>query len=309
MQKTFIIILYILIYPALAKAQNVAIFGSNDQSVKIKNPQSVVSKVFYKFTYQPDTTKRDSLTQEVFELDVAKSASMFFSYSSVQRDSLMKKMIEEQMKNATVDANGNKQYNFRLMPPIATPNNATFSRDKFFTDTMNAATSLHIINLAMTTFLIKDTSGKINWRIEDSTKSIQGNLCQKAIGESHGRTYTAWFCSDLPYSFGPRRLNGLPGLILEAYDKKHEVNYVLDHITTVHNTDENIGLPENGIDATLKDYAKAEEAFRKNPQAFIQSQTPKTNGGPAGGAQIKVVSGIAPKGFKKPVNNNPIDLK
>ncbi|ANI87898.1 hypothetical protein A9P82_00305 [Arachidicoccus ginsenosidimutans] len=300
----------LLLTPCLLKAQvSITLSDNGQQSVKLKNPQPIVGKVFYKFTNLPDTTKRDSLTQEVFELDFANNASMFISYSSKERDSIMKKYFEEQMKNATTDANGNRQFNFNSdRSALNVPKNATFARDKFYTDAGNIGTSLHIMNIAMTVFLIKDTAEKINWQIEDSTKDIQGNLCQKAVGESHGRMYTAWFCSDIPYSFGPRRLSGLPGLILEAYDEKHEVNYTLDHIENVKDTGEVIGLPEDGIDATPKDYAKAQEAFEKNPQAFIQSHgAPQMQGKVT--TDIKIVRGIAPKGWKRPVNNNPIDLK
>lgn len=295
----------LFLMPCLSEAQNVAVFRNGEQPVKLKNPQPVVGKVFYKLSYMPDTTKRDSLTQEVFELDFGKNASMFISYSSKEMDSTMKKMFEEQMKNATTDANGNKHFSF--MPPLSVPKNATFTRDKFYTGAADAGTSLHIMNIATATFLIKDTAGKIDWHIEDATRTIQGNLCQKATGESHGRAYTAWFCSDLPYSFGPRRLSGLPGLILEAYDEKREVNYTLDHIETVKDASEITGLPEDGIDATPQEFARTREAFEKNPEAFIQAHSPQGTGVKIN--NIKIVRGVAPKGFKKPVNNNPVDLK
>lgn len=305
------VICTLLIMPRLSKAQ---IFISGDTGgngqVKTVNPQPVVGKVFYKLSYMPDTTKRDSLTQEIFELDFAKNASMFLSYSTFQRDSLMKKTIEEQMKNATAGANGEKLIDMlHFDAPMVVSNSQAYSRDKFYTDAAKAGTSLHIMNIAMATFLIKDSTEKINWQILDSTKDIRGNLCQKATGESHGRLYTAWFCSDIPYSFGPRRLNGLPGLILEAHDEKSEVNYTLDHIETIKDTSEVIGLPQDGIDAAPKDYVKAQEAFQKNPQAFIQSHGMPQMQGKENNMRIVVSGRAAPKGFKKPVNNNPIDLK
>lgn len=63
----------------------------------------------------------------------------------------------------------------------------------------------------------------IQWKITSATKEIKGLKCQKAIGDLKGRTYEAWFCKDYPYSTGPWKLGGLPGLILEASDKKNQV--------------------------------------------------------------------------------------
>jgi GLPGLI family protein len=315
---TFYTIGSLLLIPFLSNAQSIS-FRSTNEPVKLKNPQTVIGKVFYDFSYVPDTTHRDSLTYEIFELSFAKNASMFTSFSTKNRDSAMKKMVEEQvneqMKNAAVSAGGKQDFKLNIdASKLNMASNASFSRDKFFTDAANEGTSLHITNLVRTAFLIKDTAEKISWKILDSTKTIQGNLCQKAIGESHGRTYTAWFCADIPYSFGPRRLNGLPGLILEAYDEKHEVNYVLNRIENIKNTGEMIGLPEDGVDASPKDFAKAQEAFNKNPQAFVQSQMPPTQGATQGMGMTIITAkasfqGTAIPGAKSRVNNNPIDLK
>lgn len=57
---------------------------------------------------------------------------------------------------------------------------------------------------------------EMEWAIGDSIKTILGYECTKAETDYHGRKWTAWFASDLPVSFGPWKLHGLPGLILEA---------------------------------------------------------------------------------------------
>ena len=58
--------------------------------------------------------------------------------------------------------------------------------------------------------------------MSDSTKMICGYLCHQATAVFRGRNWIAWFC-DIPKSVGPWKLNGLPGLILEAQseDKEH----------------------------------------------------------------------------------------
>ncbi|OYU79272.1 MAG: hypothetical protein CFE23_14895 [Flavobacterium sp. BFFFF1] len=64
------------------------------------------------------------------------------------------------------------------------------------------------------------------WEISNETKVINGFTCYKATGvkEDHDdvrhitRTFypVAWFTPDIPFSFGPKGLDGLPGLVLEA---------------------------------------------------------------------------------------------
>lgn len=65
---------------------------------------------------------------------------------------------------------------------------------------------------------VKETTPQLNWKIENDTKKIGKFLCRKATTSFRGRNYTAWFTTEIPLPYGPWKLQGLPGLILEAYD-------------------------------------------------------------------------------------------
>lgn len=55
------------------------------------------------------------------------------------------------------------------------------------------------------------------WEIEaDSVKTILGYECVMARSDYHGRKWRAWFTPEIPVGFGPWKLRGLPGLIMEA---------------------------------------------------------------------------------------------
>ncbi len=69
----------------------------------------------------------------------------------------------------------------------------------------------------------KEVTPKINWTLLDEIKTIGGFECKKAVCFFRGRNFEAWYSTKIPLPFGPWKLNGLPGLILEASDKGKNV--------------------------------------------------------------------------------------
>jgi len=155
-------------------------------------------------------------------------------------------------------------------------------------------------NVLFSEFLLTDVLPAVNWRITRDTASFGGLHCQKAMGHFRGRDYTAWFYPDLPFPLGPWRLNGLPGLIIEAYDAKKEVCFSFDGMekTTVSSI---IKLPANSVPTTEKEFTKLQETFRKDPDAYIRMVTAQGDGS---GRQMHMDIKPGPQ----PVINNPIEL-
>jgi GLPGLI family protein len=73
--------------------------------------------------------------------------------------------------------------------------------------------------------IVLDKLSKIDWIISKEKKKVSSFLCQKATAKIRGRKYTAWFAPEIPISAGPWKLGGLPGLILEAEDDTHEIEF------------------------------------------------------------------------------------
>jgi len=72
-------------------------------------------------------------------------------------------------------------------------------------------------------FIIEESVPEISWRLTGSSTEIGGYTCQSAEGDFRGRTYKVWFTFDIPVPYGPWKLGGLPGLILEAESVDGEV--------------------------------------------------------------------------------------
>lgn len=63
---------------------------------------------------------------------------------------------------------------------------------------------------------------ELSWELEEGDSIVLNYPCQKASADFRGRRWTVWYAMDLPYSEGPWKLTGLPGLILHAHDAAGE---------------------------------------------------------------------------------------
>lgn len=105
---------------------------------------------------------------------------------------------------------------------------------------------------------VKDKTINIPWKILAETKSIGDYTVQKATASFRGRDYTAWFTTQIPLPFGPWKLSGLPGIILEAYDTHKEIYWYFKNIeypSKKHNLLKPIKAPNNSW-MTFDDFKK-----------------------------------------------------
>lgn len=71
------------------------------------------------------------------------------------------------------------------------------------------------------------TDEKIKWELCKETKTYQNLLLQKATTNFGGRKWIAWFTKEFPFSEGPYKFQGLPGLIILLQDEKNNYNFSL----------------------------------------------------------------------------------
>lgn len=142
----------------------------------------------------------------------------------------------------------------------------------------------------------------VEWHITEDTATKGGLHCQKATAHFKGRNYTAWFCPSLPLHSGPWKLNGLPGVIVEAYDAKKEVQFIFAGLDKATSADV-IKLPNDAIKTTEAELARLKVTAQKNPDAFSKALTIQAGGIPGkSGPQIDM------KPAPAPIINNPIEL-
>jgi len=134
------------------------------------------------------------------------------------------------------------------------------------------------------------------WKLTGDTTTIHGYKTQKATCDFGGRSWVAWFSPDIPYSDGPFKFNGLPGLILNIRDSRN--HYVFELLFIEKPKDEIMieYLEEKFLETTKIDYFKAKDAANANFASWARD-----NGGDASAQQNAARISIE--------RNNPIELK
>jgi GLPGLI family protein len=119
-------------------------------------------------------------------------------------------------------------------------------------------------------FIIREDAPQIDWQIDEKqVREIGGYQCKLAVGEFRGRVYEAWFAPEIPINAGPWKLAGLPGLILEARDRKGIIQFVFAGLRQVPAEEAEWNTaPRRGITTNFKNFfdtraRKDEEFFKK----------------------------------------------
>ncbi|MBS1572193.1 MAG: GLPGLI family protein [Bacteroidetes bacterium] len=124
--------------------------------------------------------------------------------------------------------------------------------------------------------LTEDKAPKINWKILKETKEIMGYQCIKAECEFRGRKVFAFFSPEIPFSSGPWKYSGLPGLILEAWQEDEQYHYVTKKL--ILNSQLEIPnaitafidkLKENPI--SFKEYVQKENNFSRKLESMTRA--------------------------------------
>ncbi|UCA59910.1 GLPGLI family protein [Chryseobacterium rhizoplanae] len=146
---------------------------------------------------------------------------------------------------------------------------------------INSFDNENFINIKNGYYTFK-TTDKINWAIADEIKKVENYTLQKATTKFGGRSWTAWFCKDIPFNEGPFKLRGLPGLIFELSDAKKNFLYTLiksrelpENYSTSDFLESSFG--NKAIPINEKQKHKLMMEFYNDPFAFERNNISKSN--------------------------------
>lgn len=284
-------------------------------TAKAQKPDTAQMLVHYKFTWIRDTTNRAHPYTENMVLYVGKSSGAYRSYDGIVYNAQFKKAFAEA---AAASPDGRPMINRR---GVGTP----IEYYQYPNDKKLARKEPMLVN----SYLIVDAMPAIDWKISSDTATFDGLHCQKATCHFKGRDYLVWFCPDLPVRTGPWKLNGLPGVIVDARDTKNEVVFKFDgvekavptppkdptapdekdQLPILRGLDDDMNLitpPAATIKTTQKEFDKLKQTMQKDPQAFAQAiNASRSANSDVPMDHIKVKAGPARMG---PMINNPMEL-
>lgn len=121
-------------------------------------------------------------------------------------------------------------------------------------------------------YLFTEEMGQ-DWElVSDSVHHVLEHPCRKATARFHGRTWTAYYATDIPVPEGPWKLCGLPGLIMYACDSEKDYIFSCMAIKT------KVGEPltfdkDNAITITPQKLEKTLYEYRSNPLMPLMART------------------------------------
>jgi hypothetical protein len=89
--------------------------------------------------------------------------------------------------------------------------------------------------------------GLFGWQLQDGDSIVCSYPCHKAVTTFRGRTWTVWYTLDLPYSDGPWKFCGLPGLVLHAYDSEGKFRFNCIGIEKGDGHEIKMKMPRSGV--------------------------------------------------------------
>lgn len=117
-----------------------------------------------------------------------------------------------------------------------------------------------------TLFKIADCYPELNWTLTNESKKINDLVCKKAIVEYRGRTWEAWYAPSINLPYGPYKLHGLPGLIIEASDIEGRYYYKMAQLS--YDVEDFSQTPDDKAykEVTLKKFLIYEDEFHNLPE-------------------------------------------
>jgi GLPGLI family protein len=114
-------------------------------------------------------------------------------------------------------------------------------------------------------YIVIDNWVEMEWKLSSDTKTIAGYNVKKATTTFRGTKYTAWYTESVPLPYGPQKLFGLPGIILEMtiYDiGNSNSTYTAYEVCYPCDNNQKIEAPHEDVVKTIEEEVVFKDNFR-----------------------------------------------
>ncbi len=241
--RTASVLLAVIAILPLAKSQNLSdqeVAGivssgryfptARDFSLR-ERADTMTMRIMYGFECVTDTLSGKCL-HEPYMLEIGGRLTHYYSYNAYIRDSVQSGVYASEISrgmNAFTDITSS-----------IIPEDQTVTYYEIFRSIPSSSRYV-LLRIENTDYYYNEAIEPIKWRLTGRTDTVCGYRCQVAEGQLNGRQWAVSFSTDIPYPYGPWKLEGLPGLILKAEDSEGLLRW------------EAVGL-ENGRDRSIYRY-------------------------------------------------------
>lgn len=236
-----------------------------------QSADSVTYRIFYDHSHIRDRGKPDDVYKEDMVLLVGNSSAMFVSYTKVAKRVSYRKEVMAELAESTED----------IPPPIRGVAGRQVIPQEYIKK--SGRQSVMVKDYLGRDFAYELEVAPIEWTITEDTRTIMELECLRATTSFKGRDWEVWFAPEIPISFGPWLLDGLPGLIVQAEDGRGEVSYSLKAVEGADQEDsifkeepdyQRVALTNQKMTDVIKrsDFLKLQQQAYKHPREFHIAQ-------------------------------------
>lgn len=237
------ILLLLAVLPAVAQQEMWFISGSsrplapNNQKLgKYQVEDTAKLVVTYTARIQWHPTDASKTFDDTQILELGKKCTHWYSYNIYQLDSIGWEAYKQKKPFPTGDY------------PIEPYEIFKYHESNKKTDIL----TIYRMFVVPQVFYYWDDMKPIDWKFGIERQKVLNIDCQKATCTFRGRTYEAWFALSIPYSHGPFKFAGLPGLILKIEDTQKQFRW------------EAIGITAPKKEVQIKRYARPYEKISRD---------------------------------------------
>lgn len=260
MKKAIILLAVALTAFAAGRAQTIVTFSTDGGAQAFNTAevqQTVIDTATLEVSYRMEWLRRpdsEKPTEDLMLLQAGGKTSKFFSYKTLQRDSLLRVTPSEQVLANPGNFKGGVQYAvFQNYPQ----GELTFT-DKIATDYL----------------FYTEPLPEIGWELSPRTREIIGYTCRRATCTFRGRNYEAWYTEEIPLGLGPWKFRGLPGLILAVNDLADPQGIIRFEATGIRKSRTPVTMADlNYLKTSRKKFRSTEQKFMTDPIGYMSANS------------------------------------
>ena len=243
--------------------------------------------VMYEHTYHEDTNNINRAGKEKMLLLIGDEISCFQSFNN--RRSFLK--TRQMMLDGTWGT-------YISQPIYVKPDDIVHFMYRIYKNCPTGKTTTFDHVFMTGTFSYEEDYPCMTWEYTEDTATIAGYFTQKAVCDYGGRSWEAWFAPELPYSDGPYKFCGLPGLIVRLADTQDHYRFEMLSAEVLAEETIIFWKTEDVMKTTKKGFFKA---YDDNLANIVENALPNILDADKNDIQKKLYNYAATK-------NNPIEL-